>query len=276
MKATFTRILACVLALALCLLAVGCGGGDQKAADKKAAPKEIRVGVTAGPQAEVMDVVAKEAAKQGLTIKVVEFNDYVTPDKALNEGDLEMNSMQHMPFLENMVKKQGMKLAPIGKTILLPMAMYSEKLKSVDALPDGAKVVIPNDPSNGGRALLLLQQAKLIKLKDPKNIISSVSDIVENPKKIQIIELEAAQVPRALKDCDAACVNANYAIPAGLNPLKDSLLVEGKDNPYVCVLAVREADKANETYLKVAKVYNSEPVRKFIEEKYQGSVLPGF
>lgn len=267
------KILALGLIGALSLFAAGCGGSDSKQADSK---KEIKIGVTAGPHAEVMEEVAKEAKKQGINIKVVEFNDFVQPDKALSEGDLDMNSYQHQPYLDNMVKKQGMKLTSIGKTILMPMAVYSHKYKNLKDVPDGAQVTIPNDPSNGGRGLLLIQQAGLIKLKNGTDVNASVADIIENPKNLKFVELDAAQISRSLDDTDVACVNTNYAIPAGLNPQKDAVLVESKDSPYACVLAVRQGDENNETYKKILAIYQSDPIRKFIEDKYKGSILPAF
>lgn len=270
------KILALGLIGALSLFAAGCGGSDSKQAATKDTKKEIKIGVTAGPHAEVMEEVAKEAKKQGINIKVVEFNDFVQPDKALSEGDLDMNSYQHQPYLDNMVKKQGMKLTSIGKTILMPMAVYSHKYKNLKDVPDGAQVTIPNDPTNGGRGLLLIQQAGLIKLKNGTDVNASVADITENPKNLKFVELDAAQISRSLDDTDVACVNTNYAIPAGLNPQKDAVLVESKDSPYACVLAVRQGDENNETYKKILAIYQSAPIKKFIEDKYKGSILPAF
>ncbi|WP_296401101.1 MetQ/NlpA family ABC transporter substrate-binding protein [Acidaminococcus timonensis] len=270
------KILALGLIGALSLFAAGCGGSDSKQAATKDTKKEIKIGVTAGPHAEVMEEVAKEAKKQGINIKVVEFNDFVQPDKALSEGDLDLNSYQHQPYLDNMVKKQGMKLTSIGKTILMPMAVYSHKYKNLKDVPEGAQVTIPNDPSNGGRALLLIQQAGLIKLKNGTDVNASVADITENPKNLKFVELDAAQISRSLDDTDVACVNTNYAIPAGLNPQKDAVLVESKDSPYACVLAVRQGDENNETYKKILAIYQSAPIKKFIEDKYKGSILPAF
>ena len=274
MNATVKKLFAGVLITTTCLFAAGCGSSSNSGAsgDKK----EIKMGVTAGPHAEVMEEVAKEAAKQGITIKVVEFNDYVQPNKALAEGDLDMNSMQHQPYMDNVVKKQGLKITSIGKTIILPMAVYSHKFKDIKDVTDGAKVTIPNDPTNGARALLLLQQAGLIKLKNGNSVDASVTDITENPKNLQFVELDAAQIPRSLDDTDLACVNTNYAIPAGLNPQKDSILVESKDSPYANVMAVRQGDENNETYKKVLAIYQSEPIKKFIEEHFQGTILPAF
>jgi D-methionine transport system substrate-binding protein len=268
-------LLPAALAVMLLLTLSGCGNNasSKSAADSK---KEIAVGVTAGPHAEVMDFVKKEAAKQGLTIKVVEFNDYVQPNIALANKELDMDSMQHQPYLDNMVKDRGLKLVSIGKTILLPMALYSNNYKNLTTVPSGAKVTIPNDPTNGGRALLLLQQANLIKLKDGVDVKATVQDIVDNPQNLKFIELEAAQIPRSISDTDIACVNTNYAIAAGLNPLKDALLVEDKNSPYANVMVIREEDKNNETYKKVLAIYQSEPVKQFILDHFKGSILPAF
>lgn len=278
MKSKVRTILTGALVAVTCLAAVGCGSSSapKEKSASETSKKEIKVGVTAGPHAEIMDEVAKEAAKQGIHIKVVEFNDFVQPDKALSDKDLDLNSYQHQPYLDNMVKKQGMKLKSIGKTILMPMAVYSHKIKDLKNVPDGAKVTIPNDPSNGARALLLIQQAGLIKLKNGNSIEASVADIVENPKNLQFVEIDASQIPRSLDDTDVACVNTNYAIPAGLNPQKDSILVESKESPYACVLAVRDGDENNETYKKILAVYQSDPIRKFVEEHYKGSIVPAF
>ena len=175
MNSSIKKLLAAALIATTCIFAAGCGGSDNNSASSD--KKEIKMGVTAGPHAEVMEEVAKEAAKQGITIKIVEFNDYVQPNKALAEKDLDMNSMQHQPYLDNVVKKQSLKLTSIGKTIILPMAVYSHKYKDIKEVADGAKVTIPNDPTNGARALLLLQQAGLIKLKNGNSVDASVPDI---------------------------------------------------------------------------------------------------
>lgn len=261
------------LVASLALLLVGCGGNEKATADTN---KEIKIGVTAGPHAQVMEEVVKEAAKQGIKLKVVEFNDYVTPNIALSQKELDINSYQHQPFLDNMNKERGLKLVSIGKTILLPMGLYSTKYKSLNDLPAGATVAIPNDPTNGGRGLLLLQQAGLIKLKNGGTPTSTVNDITENTKNLKIKELEAAQIPRSLNDVDAATVNTNYALNAGLNPLKDALLVESKESPFANVIAVRDGDQNNETYKKLVQIYQSEPIKKFINEKFQGSIVPAF
>lgn len=261
--------IASTILIAACLLAAGCGS-------QTTSTNEVSIGVTAGPQAEVMDEVVKEAAKQGIKIKVVEFNDYVQPNKALAEKDINMNSMQHQPYLNNVIKKEGLPLVSIGKTIILPMAVYSHTYKKIADIAPGTKVAIPNDPTNGARALLLLQKAGLITLKNGNDISASVRDVVKNPKNLKFIELDAAQIPRSLDDTGIACINTNYAIPAGLNPQKDSLLIESKDSPYANVFAVHTGDETNETYKKIVSIYQSEPIRKFINNQFNGAVLPAF
>ena len=271
-----TKVLLFLAGLAAAaLLTAGCGGsaGDKKSADSG---KPIKIGATAGPHADVVHAVAEEAKKQGLKVEVVEFSDYITPDKALAEGDLDLNSYQHAPFLANFNKQNGTKLVPIGNTILMRMGIYSDKIHDLKAIPEGATVAIPNDPTNGGRGLVLLEKAGLIKLKNGDSIEASVADITENPKNLQFVELDAAQTPRSLDDTDIACVNTNYAIPAGLNPKKDSILVESIESPYACVFAVRQGDENNETYKKVVQIYQSEAIKKFINDKYQGTILPAF
>ena len=262
----------------MALLLAGCGSDTKSdnGAAKIDPNKEITVGVTAGPHAQVMDFVAKEAAKQGLKVKVVEFNDYIQPNIALEQKELTANSYQHQPFLDNMVKERGLHLTSIGKTILLPMGLYSNKYKDLTKVPEGASVAIPNDPTNGGRALLLLQQAGLLKLKDGGSPKSTVNDIVDNPKKLQIKELEAAQIARSLNDVDIACVNTNYALASGLNPLKDAVIVESKDSPYANVFVVRDADKDDPTIKKLLSIYQSPETKKFIEDTFKGSIIPAF
>lgn len=260
---------------AVSLLIAGCGA-DNKQASSTEVKNEITVGVTAGPHAEIMDFVAKEAEKQGLKVNVKEFNDYIQPNLALENKELDINAYQHQPFLDNMVSDKGLHLVSVGKNILLPMGLYSNQYKDLNNLPSGATVAIPNDPTNGGRALLLLQQAGLITLKDGGNPKSQVIDITSNPKNLKIQELEAAQIPRSLNDVDLAAVNTNYALNAGLNPLKDAVLVENTDSPFTNIFAVREENKDDATVKKLISIYQSEAVKQFIAEKYKGSIITGF
>src|SRR5260363_225972 len=189
----------------------------------------IRVGVTAGPHAEILDVVKKVGAERGLDIKVVEFTDYVIPNQALALKDLEANSFQHEPYLKNQIAKTGWKIVKVATTIASPQGVYSQKYKSLAELPEGARVAIANDPSNGARGLMILALHGVIKLKDPNNVAATVADITDNPKKLKFVELDAAQLPRALADVDLVSINNNYAVQAGLNPAKDAIARENAD-----------------------------------------------
>jgi D-methionine transport system substrate-binding protein len=233
----------------------------------------IRVGVTAGPHAEIMDVVKKAGAERGLDIKVVEFTDYVIPNQALALKDLEANSFQHEPYLKNQIAKSGWKLVKVATTIASPMGVYSQKYKALTELPDGARVAIANDPSNGARGLMLLALHGLIKLKDPANVAATVADITDNPKKLRFVELDAAQLPRALQDVDLVTINNNYAVQAGLNPAKDAVAQENAEGPWVNILAVREDDKDKPWVKQLIGAYQSEPVKAFIETRFKGTYI---
>jgi len=250
---------------------VGCGN-TKPAEDNQ---KEIKIGATAGPHAEVVEAVAREAKKQGINIKVVEFTDYITPNKALASGDIDLDSYQHLPFLQNFNKQNKSDLVPITNTILMRMGIYSDKVHNIKDIPDGGKIAIPNDPTNGGRGLMLLQKAGVIKLKDGVGFKASVSDIVENPKNLQFKELEAAQLPRSLADVDAAVITMNYVMSAGLDVKKQGIFLEAQDEPLsVMVLAARNKDKDNATYKKIADIFHSEAIKQFIADKYKGTIVP--
>ena len=204
-------IIGAVAVLALASLTAGCGSSDKKAA-APAEKKTITVGITPGYSEQVMEVVKQEAAKQGLTVEIKTFSDYVTPDQALAQKDIDLNSFQHEPFLQAFNKKNGTKLVSIGKTYLAPLKLYSTKIKDIKDIPDGAKIAIPNDPSNGGRAILMLSKLGLLKVNpDVKATDLTVNDITDNPKHLQILELEAAQLPRSLDDTTASVINAHGA-----------------------------------------------------------------
>ena len=233
----------------------------------------IRVGVTAGPHAEVFDVVRKVAAERGLDVKVVEFTDYVVPNQALAQKDLEVNSFQHEPYLKNQISKTGWKIVKVANTIASPQGVYSIKYKKLADLPEGARVAIANDPSNGARGLLILEEQGLIKLKNPGNITSSVTDIVENAKKLKFIELDAAQLPRSLQDVDLVSINNNYAVQAGLNPAKDAIARESLEGPWINILAVREEDKDKPWVKQLIDAYHSEPVKQFLDARFKGTYI---
>lgn len=271
-------VLPLMVVAALAVALTGCGSQQQSASSDSqpaGSDQEIKIGATAGPHAEVVEAVAKEAAKQGIKIKVVEFSDYITPDKALADGDIDLASYQHQPFLDNFNSQNGTDLVSIGKTILMRMGVYSNKVKDVKDLPDGAVVAVPNDPTNEGRGLALLQKAGVIKLKDGVGLKATPEDVVDNPKHLQFKEIEAAQLPRSLDDVDAAVITMNYVMSAGLNVKEQGIYLEPKDEPLaVMILAARAKDKDNPTYKKIADIYHSDAVKQFIADKYKGTIEP--
>ena len=238
--------------------------------------KPIKIGVTGGPHAQIFEVVKKVAERDGLKLQVVEFSDYVQPNAALAAGDLDANSYQHKPYLDQQIKDRGYKFTSVAYTVNFPIGIYSKKVKSLKDLKEGARFGIPNDPTNGGRVLLVLQDQGLIKLKAGAGLKATPLDVVENPKKIRFVELDAAQLPRSLDDLDAAGINTNYALPAGLHPGKDSIAQESAKSPYVNIIAVREQDKDKPWVAKLVKAYHSDEVRKFIQAEFKGAVVPGF
>ncbi len=252
--------------VAFSALLAGCGG-------KPAAEQKLRVGVTAGPHAEIMEAVKKVAEKDGLNIQIVEFNDYIQPNVALNQGDIDVNSFQHKPYLDHIVKDRNYELVSVANTVIFPMGLYSKKIKKLDELKDGAVVGMPNDPTNGARALLLLEKHGLLKLKPGVGAKASVADIVANPKNLKLKELDAALIPRSLDDFDIAGINTNYAMTAGLVPTKDALVLEDANSPYANIIATRAKDKEDPRVKKLIKAYYSPEVKKFVEEHFKGSVV---
>lgn len=271
-------ILTACAAFAAAAVLTGCGSSEKPAASSAAPAKsEITVGATAGPHAEVVEAAAKEAEKMGLKVNVKEFSDYIAPDQALEDGDIDLAVYQHQPFLDNFNSQKGGHLVSIGKAILMRMGIYSDKYKSVDEIPDGAVIAIPNDPTNGGRGLLLLQEAGLIKLKDGVGAKAAVTDVTDNPKHLQFQELDAAQLPRSLNDVGAAVITMNYVMSAGLDPKKQGIFLEPKDAPLaVMIIAARNKDKDDPAYQTFVKAYQSDAVRQFIADKYKGTIEPAF
>ncbi|MCS3400381.1 MetQ/NlpA family ABC transporter substrate-binding protein [Burkholderia thailandensis] len=240
----------------------------------------LRIGTMSGPDAQIWAEVTKVAARDGLAIKVIEFNDYVQPNAALDAGDLDANGFQHQPFLDSQIRQRGYKIVNVGLTYTSPMGFYSNRLKSLKDLPAGAKVGIQNDPSNGNRALLLLlQKYGIVKLKPgvgANGVNATPLDVVENPRKIKLVELDAAQLPRALPDLDAASINTDYAVKAGLSPVRDAIATEEPKGPYANLIAVRAQDKDKPWVRKLVAAYESDDVRKFIETKFNGAIVPAF
>ena len=265
-----------ILSLCLCLLLFGTllTGCGSKPVASTAGP--LKVGVTAGPHEQIMEKVKELAKDQGLEIELVVFSDYVQPNILLFEKQLDANSYQHQPYLDKFNRDQKMDLIPIASTVNFPMGVYSNKIKSLSDLKAGDKVSLPNDPTNGARSLILLQSAGIIKLKEGSGLASTVKDIAENPLNIQFIELEAPMVARSLPDVTAAAINTNFAIEAGLNPVKDSIFIEPKDSPWVNLIAVRPDSKEDPRIQKLVEVYQSDSIKAFIEETFSGSVVAGF
>ena len=237
------------------------------------AAEEIKVGVSPGEHAEIMEEVARIAEPMGLDIDVIEFSDYVVPNQALADGDIQANSFQHVPYLEAQMKDRGFELSVVGNTITTPMGVYSDKITDIADLEEGATFGIPNDPTNGGRALLVLQLLGMIKVDEAAGLVPTVLDITENPKNLSFKELDAAQLPRSLADLAAAVINTNYAIASGLSPKEDSIAMESADNPYVNVIAVRKGEEEAAWVETLLKAYHSDEVKAFIDESYQGTVI---
>lgn len=270
------KLLVALLALvSLAVVAAGCGGDDKKAAsgDKKVT---LKVGATAVPHAEILNDIKPALAKEGVDLQIIEFSDYVKPNLALNDKELDANFFQHEPYLDTFVSERKLALVSAGKVHIEPMGIYSKTIKNLQDIPNGAKIAIPNDPSNGGRALALLESAKLLKLKDGVGVKATVGDITQNDKKLKIVEIEAALLPRSMDDTDLSVINSNFAMEAKLNPVKDSLFTEPKESPYANIVAVRKGDESRQEIQKLMKALQSPEVKKFIEEKYKGAVVPAF
>jgi len=228
----------------------------------------IKVGATPEPHAELLNLITEDLAAEGITLKVIEFTDYVTPNDAVESGDIDANYFQHIPYLESFNTEKGYHLVNAGGIHVEPFAVYSNKVKSLSDLKKKATVAIPNDPTNEGRALLLLQEAGLITLKDGAGLTATPLDVKKNPLKLKFREIEAASLPRTLNDVDAAVINGNYAIPAGLSAAKDGLFVEGSSSPYVNIIAVKAGNENKAEIKALVKALQSDKVKNYISEKY--------
>ncbi|MBC9715581.1 MetQ/NlpA family ABC transporter substrate-binding protein [Streptomyces sp. TRM66268-LWL] len=270
-----TKLVSAVVAAGALLTLSACGSGsdESRGGDRNGT---LVVGATPVPAGEVLAYIQKDLAKkEGLDFEVKEFTDYVLPNTALDEGSLDANLYQNAPFLEDFNKSKGTDLTSVTGVYLPPMGVYSKKTKDVSSLKEGAVVAVPNDTTNEGRALQLLASQGVIELKKDAGTTASPADITSNPKKLVIKELEPAQLPRSLEDVDAAVINNNFALDAGLSPKEDSTYLESvENNPYVNILAVKKGDESDPRVEKLAKLLTSPEVKKFIEEKYKGSVLP--
>lgn len=266
------KSIAAIGALIGTLALAGCGQEEKD-------PNHIKVGVIVGAEQQVAEIAQKVAKeKYGLHVELVTFNDYVLPNEALSKGDIDLNAFQHKPYLDQQIKDRGYKLVSVGNSFVYPIAGYSKKIKSLDELKDGSQVALPNDPTNLGRSLLLLQKVNLIKLKDGVGLLPTVLDVTENPKNLKLVELEAPQLPRSLDDQQIALavINTTYASQIGLTPAKDGLFVEDKDSPYVNLLVAREDNKDAENVKKFVQAYQSDEVNAAANKIFNGGAVKGW
>ncbi|UXH78010.1 MetQ/NlpA family ABC transporter substrate-binding protein [Roseateles amylovorans] len=254
-----------IVVAALAVLALG-----------SASAEKLSVAATAVPHAEILNLIKPELAKQGVELEVKVFTDYVQPNVQVAEKRLDANFFQHKPYLNEFNKGKGTDLVAVAAVHVEPFGAYSTKHKTLAALPEGGTVALPNDPTNGGRALLLLDKAGVIKLKDKSNILATTKDIVENPKKLKFREIEAATLPRILPQVDLALINTNYALEAKLNPAKDALAIEGSESPYANWLVTRADHQNAPAVKKLAAALQTEQVKRFIQTQYKGAVVPAF
>ncbi|MEA1960865.1 MAG: MetQ/NlpA family ABC transporter substrate-binding protein [Bacillota bacterium] len=272
MKKKLTGLIGCILLLAISL--TGCGGQEAKtpAGDEN----KLVVGATAIPHAGILEVVKPLLAEENITLEIKEFTDYSLLNPALNDKQIDANFFQHVPFLNDYNAKNDTDLVWTVKVHNEPMGIYSENVTNVEDVKEGASIGIPNDATNGGRALMVLEAANLIKLKENAGVTATDRDISENPKKIKIVMMDAAMLPRSLEDLDLCVINSNYAIEGGLNPVTDSIFMEPKDSPFANILAVRSENKNNELIQKLGESLQSPEVKKYLEENYPGACVPAF
>lgn len=265
--------------LLILLFLVGCGAGS-KTEDSKSSTKVITVGATTVPHAEILTEAKDLLAAKGYELKIVEYTDYIQPNLALSQGELDANYFQHQPYLTDFNAENNTKLVSVAAIHFEPLGLFPGKTKSIDALGDGASIAVPNDTTNEARALLLLEQEGLITVNPEAGLKATIADITSNPKNLEIIEIEAAQIARSLPDVDLAVINGNYAIQAGLNAATDSLSSEAKDSvaatTFANIVVVKEGNEENEGIKALNEALQSDEIRSFIEEKYQGAVVPVF
>lgn len=261
-----------ILITIILITAVVITGCQSKSSDDKV----IKIGASPEPHAQLLNLVADDLKNEGYELKIVEFTDYVKPNFALAEKELDANFFQHLPYLQDFSEKNNLELVSLANIHLEPMGFYSNKIKDISELKDGSVIAIPNDTVNGGRALLLLEDKGLIKLKEGVGLDATKEDIAENPKALEFEALEAAQLPRALDDVNAAIINGNYALQAGLAPTKDAILIERADSPYANIIAVRKGEENSPKLQALVKALQSEEIRDFIEKEYGGGVIPSF
>jgi D-methionine transport system substrate-binding protein len=240
------------------------------------AAEVVKLGVIGGAEEEIAEVAKAVAASHGVEVRLVTFADYVQPNAALDAGELDANAFQHKPYLDSQIAARGYHIVPIGFTIVEPIGLYSKKVKALADLPHGARVGLPNDPSNGGRAINLLAEGGLVKIKDGKGLTPSLLDVVDNPHGFRFIELDAAQLPRALDDFDAAVINTNFALEGGLDPSAALIQEPRQNNPYGNFIAAREKDKDRPALKTLVAAYQSKEVADFLAKRFKGAILPAW
>ncbi len=257
------------LLLILSLVLVGCS-------KKESNSNTIRVGATPVPHAEILQIVKDDLQEKGYTLEIKEFTDYIQPNVQVQEGELDANFFQHLPYLEEFNKERNYNLVSVGAVHIEPIGLYSNKIKTISELKDGSILAIPSDATNGARALKILENQGIIKLKDGAGIQATIQDIVDNPKNLVFKELEAAVIPRALEDVELAAINTNYALENNLDPKTAIVQEEAKDNPYANVLVVKDSNRDNQAIKALIEALQSDKVREFIETKYNGSIISAF
>ncbi|SHJ74064.1 MetQ/NlpA family ABC transporter substrate-binding protein [Paramaledivibacter caminithermalis] len=268
-----------LITLSLLILSIGLVGCTGKTPDKEISKTDdavLKIGATPVPHVEILNVIKPKLEEKGIRLEIIEFTDYVKPNLSLNEKEIDANFFQHAPYMESFAKEHNIELFNAAKIHVEPLGLYSKKIKSIDELKDGSIISIPNDPTNGGRALLLLKSKGYIKLKEDAGLEATDKDIIENPKNLVFKPIDAAQLPRTLDDVDAAIINTNYALEASLNPSNDALLIEGSDSPYANILTIRPEDKDNANIKALIDALQSDEVKEFIEKQYKGAIVPVF
>ena len=280
------KILALLLGLTLCLSLAACGGdtadtaettGDSaESGDTAETTTTLTVAASPTPHAVILEACVPLLAEQGIELVINQYDDYVVPNTAVEDGDEDANYFQHLPYLEEFNETRGTHLVDVAGVHIEPMGIYAGRVESLEDLPDGAVIGVPNDPTNEGRALLLLEAQGLITLDDSSNLSATPSNIVDNPKGLKFEEIEAQTLPSSRPDLDLAVINSNYALGAGLNPTTDALAIESSDSPYVNVLVVKEGNENNEAIQALVEALHSDTIRDFINEEFDGAVVPSF
>lgn len=264
------RLILITLSIILALgIFIGCGKDEDT-------ENLIRIGVSPVPHRELIELIEDDLKEAGIELEIIEFEDYVKPNLALAEGEIDANFFQHKPYMDNFKEENNIDIVSLGNVHVEPMGLFSSKFNNIEDIEEGSEIAIPNDATNGGRALILLEKHGLIKLNPEVGVLATENDIDENPKNLKFKPLEAAYLPRALDEVDGAVINGNYALEADLVPTRDSIIIEDKDSPYANIVAVRAGEENEDKFIKLLEVLQSDKVREFIEENYEGGVIPGF